>query len=284
MRNMQNVICEEEFKIIQPFLRWAGGKRWFVKHIDRFLPIRFNNYHEPFLGGASIFLHLKNNRKIKGHAFLSDFNEDLINVYKQIQDSYKEVINYLEKYKNEKDDYYRIRSLTAQNDIEKAAIFIYLNRTSYNGIYRVNRSGQYNVPFGYRKGRTILENDDFSYFHSLLKKDVSFCVGDFELIKTNLKKGDLVFLDPPYTVAHENNGFIQYNQQIFSWEDQERLAELLSYISKENAYFILTNAAHESIKKLFGDLGKLTVVQRPSTIGGKGAKRTLVNEYVFSNI
>lgn len=281
---MQNIVHEEEFKVIQPFLRWAGGKRWFVKHINDFLPLKFNNYHEPFLGGASVFLYLKNNGKIKHHAFLSDFNEDLINTYKQIQLSYKEIISYLEGYKNEKDDYYRIRSLTPQNDIEKAAIFIFLNRTSYNGIYRVNSNGQYNVPFGYRKGKTILENSDFSYLHNLFNKNIKFDVGDFDIIKQNIGKGDLVFLDPPYTVAHENNGFIQYNQQIFSWEDQERLAKLLTYISKQKAYFILTNAAHESIKELFGNLGNLTVIQRPSTIGGKGAKRTLVNEYIFSNI
>ena len=140
------------------------------------------------------------------------------------------------------------------------------------------------MPFGYRKGKTILENSDFSYLHNLFNKNIKFDVGDFDIIKQNIGKGDLVFLDPPYTVAHENNGFIQYNQQIFSWEDQERLAKLLTYISKQKAYFILTNAAHESIKELFGNLGNLTVIQRPSTIGGKGAKRTLVNEYIFSNI
>lgn len=282
---MQDITpIEEDNKIIQPFLRWAGGKRWLVKQINDFLPSNFNNYHEPFLGGGSIFLFLKNNGKIKQHSYLSDFNEDLINAYKQIQNAYEEVIKYLEIYKNEKKDYYRVRSLHPQNEIEKAAIFIYLNRTSFNGLYRVNRNGQYNVPFGFRKSKTILDNKDFPYLHKLFNENITFNVGDFDIIKQNLKERDLVFLDPPYTVAHENNGFIQYNQQIFSWEDQERLSELLKYITDKRAFFILTNAAHDSIRNLFEHLGRLTIVQRPSTIGGKGAKRILVNEYIFSNI
>lgn len=278
------ILAKNENRVVHPFLRWAGGKRWLVKQMDDFLPLDFNNYHEPFLGGASIFLSLKNSGKIKQHSYLSDFNDDLINAYKQLQNSHDAVIEYLEKYENERDDYYRIRSLQPKNEIEKAAIFIYLNRTSYNGIYRVNRNGQYNVPFGYRKSKTILDNNDFPYLHKLFNENVTFNVGDFDIIKQNLKERDLVFLDPPYTVAHENNGFIQYNQQIFSWEDQKRLAELLRHIIDKQAFFILTNAAHDSIRQLFENLGKLTIVQRPSTIGGKGAKRILVNEYIFSNI
>lgn len=282
---MQNDnILEIETTIEKPFLRWAGGKRWLIKHLPGLLPKQFNDYHEPFLGGASIFLYLKSCNLIQNHSFLSDFNSDLINVYKQLQNNSQEIINLLKSYKNERDFYYSIRAVRPQNEIEKAAIFIYLNRTSYNGIYRVNRDGLYNVPFGYRNGKNLLDCSNFSRISDLLSQNVTFQASDFEVVRENIKPYDLVFLDPPYTVAHENNGFVQYNQQIFSWDDQKRLADLLKFISTSNAYFILTNAAHVSIAELFNGLGNLHVVQRPSTIGGKGAKRTKVNEYVFTNV
>ncbi|WP_446784765.1 DNA adenine methylase [Macellibacteroides fermentans] len=280
----KNNILEIETTIEKPILRWAGGKRWLVKHLPELLPKQFNDYHEPFLGGASIFLHLKSLNLIQNHAYLSDFNSDLINVYKQLQENSPEVINLINTYKNERDFYYSLRAVNPQNDIEKAAIFIYLNRTSYNGIYRVNRDGLYNVPFGYRTGKNLLDCSSFPRISKLLSQNTTIQSNDFEIVKENLKANDLVFLDPPYTVAHENNGFIQYNQQIFSWEDQKRLAKLLKFISESNAYFILTNAAHACIAELFNGLGVLRIVQRPSTIGGKGAKRTQVNEYIFTNV
>lgn len=277
---MQN---EDILETEKPFLRWAGGKRWLIKYLPELLPKHFNNYHEPFLGGASIFLYLKSRNLIQKHSYLSDFNSDLINVYKQLQENSKKIVDLIKSYKNERDFYYSIRAIKPQNNIERAAIFIYLNRTSYNGIYRVNRDGFYNVPFGYRTGKNLLDCSNFPRISNLLSQNVTFQSSDFEIVKENLKAHDLVFLDPPYTVAHENNGFIQYNQQIFSWNDQKRLAELLKFISNSNAYFILTNAAHTSIAELFNDLGQLHIVKRPSTIGGKGAKRTQVNEYIFTN-
>ncbi len=277
-------ILEIETTIEKPFLRWAGGKRWLIKHLHNFLPKEFNNYHEPFLGGASIFLYLKSRDLISGHSFLSDFNIDLINAYEQLKNNPEIIGDLIQGYKNEKDFYYSIRSVNPQNDIERAAIFIYLNRTSYNGIYRVNREGTYNVPFGYRAGKNVLDCSNFQMLSSLFSKNVTFQSCDFEIVKENLSAHDLVFLDPPYTVAHENNGFVQYNQQIFSWEDQKRLTGLLRTISESNAYFILTNAAHTSIAELFDGLGHLHIVKRPSTIGGKGAKRIQVNEYIFTNI
>ena len=266
---MQNDnILEIETTIEKPFLRWAGGKRWLIKHLPGLLPKQFNDYHEPFLGGASIFLYLKSCNLIQNHSFLSDFNSDLINVYKQLQNNSQEIINLLKTYKNERDFYYSIRAVRPQNEIEKAAIFIYLNRTSYNGIYRVNRDGLYNVPFGYRNGKNLLDCSNFSRISDLLSQNVTFQASDFEIVRENIKPYDLVFLDPPYTVAHENNGFIQYNQQIFSWDDQKRLADLLKFISTSNAYFILTNAAHVSIAELFNGLGNLhaPVVRLPATM------------------
>jgi DNA adenine methylase len=268
----------------KPFLRWAGGKRWLTKSILDFIPESFNNYHEPFIGGGSIFLFLKNQGLIKGTSYISDFNEDLINAYSVIRENPEKIISKLKTYKNDKEFYYKIRSQKPRSQVSKAVRFIYLNKTSYNGIYRVNNKGEYNVPFGYRKGENLFGFPNLLNLSKLLNDNVLLKNGDFDLVKKNIRANDLIFLDPPYTVAHENNGFIQYNQSIFKWEDQERLAELLKYINSKNAFYILTNASHNSIDELFKNIGKKHIVQRHSTIGGKGASRNRVNEFIFTNI
>lgn len=269
---------------IMPFLRWAGGKRWLTKAILDFVPKNFNNYHEPFLGGGSIFLFLKSRQIIKEKSFLSDCNLDLINAYSIIKENPDELITRLKTYKNEKNFYYRIRSEIPKDKIDNAVQFIYLNKTSYNGIYRVNKKGEYNVPFGYRKSKNLYDFENLLRLSKLFNDNVIFKNGDFDLIEENIKKDDLIFLDPPYTVSHEDNGFIEYNQSIFTWEDQERLSNLLEYINSRNAYFILTNAVHTSIDNLFSRFGKKYTVQRHSTIGGKGASRDIVNEFIFTNV
>lgn len=269
---------------VKPFLRWAGGKRWLTKSIVNFLPLEFNNYHEPFLGGGSIFLFLKSNGLIKNQSYLSDFNEELINTYKQIATNPNDLISALKKFKNNKEDYYKIRSLRPNADLIKAARFLYLNKASFNGIYRVNRNGEYNVPYGNRNLKDFYTEENIKNVSEILKSNTSIDSKDFFECINNVEKGDLVFLDPPYTVAHENNGFVQYNQKIFLWEDQERLKDLLMEINKRDAFFILTNAKHESIKELFSNVGKRVKVQRQSLIGGIGASREEINEYIFTNI
>ena len=268
----------------KPFLRWAGGKRWLTKSIKDFLPTDFNNYHEPFLGGASIFLYLKSNNLIKKKSYLSDFNSELINAYEQIKLDPDKIIIGLNKLKNTKDDYYEIRSSKPRTTISKAVRFIYLNKTSFNGIYRVNLKGEYNVPYGFKNTKDLFEFDNIKNINKLLNQDVHLNSNDFFSVIENVKANDLVFLDPPYTVAHENNGFVKYNQKIFLWEDQQRLAQLLNEINAKKAFFILTNAAHISVEELFSNLGKKHNVQRSSNIGGKGASRKKVNEYIFTNI
>lgn len=236
----------------------------------------FNNYHEPFLGGASIFLHLTVKK-----AFLSDLNEDLINTYLCIKDHIEEVIAYLNAFKNTEEDYYKIRSLITDDPIKKAAIFIYLNQTSFNGIYRVNLKGIYNVPYGYRS-KEVFNKSQLEDVKAKLQ-NAEIMNGDFELVKDNVKKGDLVFLDPPYTVSHNLNGFIKYNQKIFSLEDQYRLSALVDYIKSKGAFYILTNAAHHKIVEVF-DKGDYKVeLRRANLIGGINAKRGQTSEFIFTN-
>lgn len=266
----------------KPFLRWAGGKSWLLKYLRSYLPLYFNNYHEPFVGGGSVFIYLKSMRLIRNKALLSDQNEDLINVYTSIQQDPDSLINFLKKYKNNKEFYYHLRQQKFQNKIEQAAQFIYLNRTSFNGIYRVNLKGEYNVPYGFKKYKQLFDYENIRNIAKLLE-NVELENGDFEDYFDRVEKNDLVFLDPPYTVAHENNGFIKYNQKIFAWEDQERLEGFIQKIKEKQAYFILTNAAHVNIKNLFQNIGIKHEVKRYSVVGGKGAKRQKISEYIFTN-
>lgn len=265
---------------IEPFVRWAGGKTWLIPHMPNLLgEIKIEHYHEPFLGGGAVFFSLEREKT----AYLSDANPQLINAYIQVRDNPEDVIQLFEMMHNTKDDYYRIRSeITAEPTVENAARFIYLNQTSFNGLYRVNRQGKYNVPYGFRKTHYRVDRirDASKKLQNTLIE-----VGDFEDHKSKIKPNDLVFLDPPYTVSHNNNGFIQYNQNLFSLEDQHRLKRFVEYIKEQGAYYILTNAAHETIREIFLTKGdRIVELQRNSLIGGKNAKRAAISEYIFTNI
>lgn len=276
---IKNIEIIENNEKAKPFLRWAGGKRWLVKHINTINKLEINNYYEPFLGGASIFLSLNNYE----NAILSDLNLELIETYTAVKEKLDKVISCLEKFENTEDEYYRIRNKQYENDFERASKFIYLNKTSFNGIYRVNQKGVFNVPYGFRTTLTdLIDEKNLTLVSKKLKKAEIKCQ-DFSNIAENIKKGDLVFLDPPYTVAHENNGFIQYNQKIFSLDDQVRLSILIEKIKEVGAYYILTNAKHDAILEIYNKIDKPITLSRNSTVGGIGARRETFNEYVFSN-
>lgn len=270
---------KDNTEILKPFLRWAGGKRWLLKHIERIKVIDINNYYEPFLGGASVFLNLNN----YNDAFLSDLNEDLIETYISLRDNLEAVISVLKKFENSEVEYYKIRNSNFNEDYERAAKFIYLNKTSFNGIYRVNQKGVFNVPYGFRNNLLdLIEKDNLSAISSKLQ-NVNINCHDFEAISNNIERGDFIFLDPPYTVAHEKNGFIQYNQKIFSLDDQIRLSKFVEEINDKGAYYILTNAKHDAILEIYKNISEPIVLSRKSTVGGIGARREVFNEYLFSN-
>jgi len=264
-------------KAVQPFLRWAGGKRWLAKELEKYLPVgQFNQYHEPFLGGGSIFFHLHPKK-----SFLSDTNQDLINTYKMVRDESEQVADLLKTFKNTSDDYYEIRSIVFDTSVERAAQFIYLNSTSFNGIYRVNLDGKYNTPYGKRTGYKF-DYDNF-YKVATVLQNVTFNSCDFLDALANIQKNDLVFLDPPYTVTHNNNSFIQYNQKLFSISEQYKLSEMINKIKKIGAYYILTNAAHPRILEIFDHGDPVFEVRRNSTVGGLGAKRGKYREVIMTN-
>lgn len=265
--------------VAKPFLRWAGGKTWLVKFLDTIIgTTNFRNYHEPFLGGGAIFFTLSP----QTNSYLSDLNAELINTYRSIKINPLAVINILKKYENTEKFYYSIRNQCPENPFEQAARFIFLNQTSFNGLYRVNLRGEYNVPFGYRN-KNFLEEDKLLQASKCLQ-NADLKSGDFTCNQDKIKEGDLVFLDPPYTVSHNNNGFIKYNQKLFSLEDQKRLSAFIDYIKNQGAYYILTNAAHHTIKELFEKGDTRLEFSRASLIGGDNAKREKVSEYIFTNI
>ncbi len=275
-------LCMQEFeqdeRPLKPFLRWAGGKNWFAKHLASLLPRSgYRAYHEPFLGGGSIFFSIKPQER----AYLSDLNTELITTYQALRDAPKEIIEHLSRYTNSEQFYYSIRSQSSKNWIEHAARFIFLNQTSFNGIYRVNLKGKYNVPYGYRT-KNFLESQILRAASSRLKYAI-ITDGDFEMVRENLREGDLVFLDPPYTTSHNNNGFIKYNHKLFSLRDQQRLSLLIDYIKSKGAYYILTNADHKIITDLFDKGDTIIRLARANLIGGEHAARGKTTELIFMN-
>lgn len=273
---MENIVMPN----VEPFLRWAGGKTWLIKYFNIIMKSQhFNNYIEPFLGGGAVFFALE----LQGNAYLSDLNKDLIDTYTTIKINPQSVIDVLEQYKNSEDFYYRIRARQPQTSHEAAARFIYLNQTSYNGLYRVNRQGKYNVPYGYRS-KAFLEREKLLQASRYLQ-NAELMHGDFDACRDRIHEGDLIFLDPPYTVSHNNNGFIKYNKRLFSLEDQRRLSRFIDYIKEQGAYYILTNAANQTINDIFTKENDIRYeFTRASLIGGENAVRGQISEYIFTNI
>jgi DNA adenine methylase len=288
-KDIQNLTLQKTQKAIEmiqnhtsalPFLNWAGGKRWLTFCIDSQFHIpKYNRYIEPFVGSGAMFFHQAPN-----HAILNDLNEELINAYSALKSDWKKVVSILSRYQrsHSEDFYYEMRSFMPRSIYSRAAKFIYLNRTCFNGIYRVNQRGKFNVPIGTKKN-VILETDDFETISNILQ-GVSFYTGDFEKVIDKAKKGDFIFADPPYTVKHAYNGFVKYNEKLFSWEDQVRLKEALLRASQRGARIMMTNAYHASIKSLYHGTGfKKEIILRNSMIAASNKKRGKYEEYIITN-
>ena len=231
---------------MMPFLKWPGGKRWFIPDHSELLPKKFGRLIEPFLGGGSVFFHLQ-----PANAILGDTNAELINVYQAMKWRRKQLTSLLTEHQSRhgKQYYYRLRSNIPKNFVERAARTIYLNRTCFNGIYRVNLSGSFNVPKGTRS-TVLLGTDDFEAAARVLRTaELRIC--DFEPLIDEAKCGDLVFADPPYTVGHNNNGFVRYNESLFRWADQIRLADALTRARARGVQVVATNAAHSAVVDLY---------------------------------
>jgi DNA adenine methylase len=261
---------------LQPFLKWAGGKRWLIYSAPELFSQNYNNFFEPFLGSGAVLFYLQPKR-----AYISDLNKELINAYIAIRDDYERVVCLLKIHQSlhSREYYYKVRESNPNTAYEKTARFIYLNRTCWNGLYRVNKEGNFNVPIG-TKTNVILDTDDFESISRFLKS-VNLNCCDFEETISKADKGDLIFVDPPYAVSHLNNGFLKYNEKLFSWSDQERLAKCLILAKKRGAFVIATNAHHECVKDLYKDEFTLNTFTRSSLISGKNIGRKKTKELLI---
>lgn len=264
---------------MQPFLRWAGGKRWLTESKPEWFEVPYQRYIEPFLGGGAVLFSI-----CPEAAIVSDLNSELIATYEGIRDRPLLVDRYLRKHdeNHSKEYYYATRSKSPRSTPSRAARFVYLNRTCFNGIYRVNLNGEFNVPKG-SKDKVIMEEDDFCHVSKILE-GIDLRSGDFEPIVNEAQAGDLLYIDPPYTVQHNNNNFIKYNENIFSWDDQVRLAACVKAAAQRGAYVMVSNAKHECIAELYNSqLWSHLSVSRWSVIGSENESRKLTEEYVISN-
>ncbi len=258
---------------MKPFLKWAGGKRWlFTKEFISKIP-EYNRYIEPFIGGGAGFFALEPKESI-----ISDANKDLINLYMVVRDDPVALQGLLANHQalHCKDYYYEVRASEPSLGVEKAARFLYLNRTCWNGLYRLNREGRFNVPIG-TKSQVLFDDDDFLKASAVLQRS-DIRNADFEEVICEAASGDLLFVDPPYTVAHNKNGFVKYNEKIFSWDDQIRLRNAVVGAINRGASLLLTNADHESVRELYSGLGVVSQLSRPSVISGITKGRSAITE------
>ena len=263
---------------VAPFLKWAGGKRWLMPIANALSELNQSVYFEPFLGSGAMFFGFRPER-----AVLNDANAELIETYQALRDNPDSVLSALKKHSaahREKDYYYKVRASRPQKAHTRAARFIYLNRTCWNGLYRVNLQGHFNVPKG-TKDNVLMEVDNFDLISKTLLNAVLYS-GDFESIIDMAGSGDLVFADPPYTVRHQYNGFVKYNEKLFSWEDQERLAGALVRAKDRGAHILCTNADHASIRELYGSEFDLVPVTRYSAISSVGTSRGKYAEIIIT--
>lgn len=259
---------------ITPFLKWPGGKQWLVGRLSDLVPEDWT-YYEPFLGGGSLFFASQPEKSLLG-----DINPDLVEAYRAVRDNPSAVIQHLEKWPNSESEYYKIRGSTFRGRFKRAARFIYLNRTCWNGLYRVNKTGNFNVPYG-NHSRTIVQQKSLLASSKILK-NVDLICADFRTTLKNLRKPAFIYLDPPYTVSHNNNGFLRYNEDLFSLDDQVELACLATKLSASDCKVLVSNANHEVIDALYTQFRKYTV-DRKSLLSSDPSHRGETSEALFAS-
>jgi DNA adenine methylase len=269
-----------------PFVKWAGGKRFLLGELCRNLPGELRNpdvfkgdYYEPFVGGGALFFAL--HKKLK-KAYLSDSNHDLVITYRAIQENPYELIHLLEEHSrnNSKSYYLGIRQQEPVEPLEIAARFIYLNKTCYNGLYRVNRQGKFNVPYGTYKNPNIVDEKNILACHEALKC-AKIEYKDFKAIKP--RKGDFVYFDPPY---HPTDviSFTEYTKTNFTEKDQADLMELARLLHKRGVKVMLSNSDTPFINDLYkGVPFRVQIVQAPRFVNCKADRRNLVREVLITN-
>ena len=262
----------------KPFLKWVGGKRQLLSHLLDRAPEDFNAYHEPFLGGAALFYALD---PVEAH--LSDMNERLLRTYQAIRDNVDGVIELLETYPFDKEFYLRLRAkkIDRCTDVEVAAWMLYLNKTGFNGLYRVNKSGGFNVPFGRYKNPTICDEVRLRACSEALAH-VELHRGDFMGVEERAVEGDFVYFDPPYVPLNVTSSFTSYTSDGFTIDDQIRLRDLALRLKRRGVHVLLSNSSAEAVWELYSKDFDVREVMASRAINSKASGRGKVAELLIS--
>lgn len=268
-------------KLAQPFLKWAGGKRQLLPQLLRFVPEDYGTYMEPFVGAGALFFALPPHK-----SEISDVNPELINAYQQIQKAPGEILRHLATYKNDEAFYYEIRSKNVAeiSKPERAARLIYLNRTCFNGLYRENKSGKFNVPFG-RYTNPKFYDEELIYAVSAFLQGVKIYEKDFTWVDSKARPGDFVYFDPPYHPISTTSSFTSYSKDSFSAEDQTRLRDTFIKLTKNNVHCLLSNSYCDFILGLYADKKyfKIDIIMASRNINSKSDGRGKIKEVVIHN-
>lgn len=284
---MKQLFDTEEIIKAQPFIKWVGGKRTLATRLTDLMPEKFNNYFEPFIGGGAFLFHLYSegildNRKKS----IFDINSELINTYNVVKNYPNELIDNLKEYKEKhnKDFYYEIRLLDRQegfkesDEILRATRFIYLNKTCFNGLYRVNKSGYFNVPIGSYKNPNIAD-EDVIFNASKALEDVNIYNSSYNKVLEFAKKDDLVYFDPPYYPLNRTSNFTSYSENEFLENEQEELLEVFDKLAQKGVFVILSNSDTDYIKDLYKNYD-INIVNMNRLINSKANGRGKVTEVV----
>ncbi|HWE24451.1 MAG TPA: DNA adenine methylase [Myxococcales bacterium] len=261
-----------------PFLKWAGGKTALLPELLRHVPPRLRQYHEPFVGGGALFFAIAPRR-----AFLSDSNGELIHCWQQVRDDVSGVLDALSEHVYERSHFERVRALDPLRlpPAQRAARFVFLNKTCFNGLWRVNRAGHFNVPFG-RYRNPAFHDPALLIRASQALRTVQILHAPFEIALQRTSPGDFVYLDPPYDPTSETASFTSYTPDAFGWEDQKRLAAACAALDRRGVRFLLSNSATPRIRHLYRGFEQRTV-RAPRHINCKGGRRGRVDELLVFN-
>jgi len=273
--------------IIPTFLKWAGGKRRILDKIEKHLPNKIINYYEPFLGGGSMFFYIKQKYNPK-HCVISDINKDLIETFKAVRDNPIRLIRRLKylKNNNSKEFFYKTREKFNQHKyigLTRSAVFIYLNKTCFNGLWRVNSKDKFNVPFGNHKNPGVFEEENILFASKLLKGTDIICQ-DYENLKDCVEKGDFVYLDPCYDPL-KRTSFANYTKDRFSAKDNERLAIFCAELNRRDVKILLSNNVTENVKRNYLPKNGFIRIKilAPRSINSIGSQRGNIQEYLIKN-
>ncbi len=265
----------------KPIIRYVGSKQWFILNHFSLLPNNIENYFEPFLGSASLYIHMKSKGIIKQKAVLSDINSHLIKLYEEVKKSPDSIINKIKVLSQSKEEYYRIREEFNSYPKKNGAInFLYLNRLSYGGIYRVNRRGEFNVPYGNRTYRSFIDENSVKYLSKILNVRTDIKISDFKEIDYCLKYNDFICLDPPY--IDNSSKFNRYDSKSFSPFDQKFLTSIIKEAHENNAKFLLFVGDNEKFANSLDCFGEILKLTRKNSLSNLN-KSKVREEFIVKN-